>query len=64
MKKKEKAALSQIEWLESKLEEVEEKIKSKEYSAAVTQNELKDLYFQQGKYYSDLQLMKRVPEYD
>ncbi|ARC67273.1 hypothetical protein B14_200062 (plasmid) [Bacillus licheniformis] len=62
--KKEKAALSQIEWLERKLEEVSNKIKSKEDNAAVAQKELKELYFQQGKYYSELELMKRVRQYD
>jgi len=62
--KKEKAALSQVEWLERKLEEVKNKIKSKEDNAAVAQKELKELYFQQGKYYSELELMKRVRQYD
>ncbi|GIN55014.1 MULTISPECIES: hypothetical protein [Bacillus] len=62
--KKEKAALSQVEWLERKLEEVKSKIKSKEDNAAVAQKELKELYFQQGKYYSELELMKRVRQYD
>ncbi|MBU5262057.1 MULTISPECIES: hypothetical protein [Bacillus subtilis group] len=64
MKKKEKAALSQVEWLESKLQKIESKIKSIEDHAAVAQNELKELYFQQGKLYSEIELMKRVPQYD
>ncbi|KAF2421635.1 hypothetical protein [Bacillus subtilis] len=64
MKKKEKAALSQVEWLESKLQKIENKIKSIEDQSAVAQTELKDLYFQQGKLYSEIELMKRVPQYD
>ncbi|MED3627960.1 hypothetical protein P4478_12950 [Bacillus subtilis] len=64
MKKKEKAALSQVEWLENKLQKIENKIKSIEDQSAVAQTELKDLYFQQGKLYSEIELMKRVPQYD
>lgn len=58
------AALSQVEYLEKKLHELEKRIQSLEKNQQLTSSELKDLYFQKGKLYADVELMKRVPKYD
>ncbi|MEB2276958.1 hypothetical protein C2I27_03780 [Priestia megaterium] len=61
----EKAALSQVEYLEKQFQEVINKIKLAEVEPkSVQQQELHDLYFQKGKLYSEIELMKRVPSYD
>jgi hypothetical protein len=60
---KTKVALSQVEYLEKQFNEVKEKIISLENRQQLTHEELRELYFQKGKLYSDIELMKRVPKY-
>jgi hypothetical protein len=64
MKPLQKAALSQVEYLEKKLKEIDSKIESLLQSKEKADIEIRDLYFQKGKLYSELELMKRVPQYD
>lgn len=58
------AALSQVQYLEKKFQELEEKIECLETRQQLTSEEIRDLYFQKGKLYSEIELMKRVPKYD
>lgn len=53
-------ALSQVEYLEKKLEEIDKKIQEKDSHDP----ELFELYFKRGKLYSEIELLKRVPAYD
>lgn len=55
------SVLSQVEYLKKKLNNLENALENKK---DITSEELKDLYFQMGKLYSELELMKRVPKYD
>jgi hypothetical protein len=61
--KKKPAALSQVEYLERKLTMINDKINEIEESCNPLP-ELMELYFQKGKLFSELELMKRVPSYD
>ncbi len=61
---KKPAALSQVDYLKKKLKEIEDQIKQLEKGQDNPGAEIKDLYFQKGKLYSELELMKRVPSYD
>lgn len=58
------AALSQVEYLTKKLEETESRIKQVEASRLLSGSELVELFYQRGKLYSELELMKRVPHYE
>ncbi|PES56066.1 hypothetical protein COD93_29690 [Bacillus cereus] len=64
LKNKPKAALSQVEYLESKYAEINEQISGLEEQQKETEHDLHELYFQKGKIFADLELMKRVPEYE
>ncbi len=64
MEIKKPAALSQVDYLKKKLKEIEIHIKEMEQDPENKGNEIKDLYFQKGKLYSELELMKRVPDYE
>lgn len=59
-----KAALSQVEYLDKKLQEIEQQISQLENEQTSRSNALHELYFQKGKLFADLELMKRVPSYD
>lgn len=61
---KKPAALSQVHYLEQKLKRLEYGISDLENRQQLTGEEIKNLYFQKGKLYSELELMKRVPQYD
>lgn len=61
---KKKAALSQVEYLEKKLQEIEETINAQQEIADGCQDALNELYFQKGKLYAEIQLMKRVQPYE
>jgi hypothetical protein len=59
------SALSQVDYLQNKLNAVEDQIKLVETDPL--QQELIDiseLYFQKGKLYSEIELLKRVPAYE
>lgn len=58
------AALSQIEYLEQKLGQLENEIRSLENKQSLTSDQIRNLYFQKGKLYSEIELLKRVPQYD
>lgn len=60
---KKPAALSQVQYLEQKLKELEEQITQAEEEQKASGNVIKELYFKKGKLYSELELMKRVPHY-
>jgi|GEM_PF-4809602 len=64
MKPLKKAALSQVEYLEKKLQEIDQRIELLQRNKDEADIEIRDLYFQKGKLYSELELMKRVPQYD
>ena len=64
MKALQKAALSQVEYLEKKLKEIDQQIEILQHSKEKTDMEIRELYFKKGKLYSELELMKRVPQYD
>jgi hypothetical protein len=57
-------ALSQVDYLQSELALIDNKIEELEGKQNLTGKEIKDLYFQKGKLYSELELMRRVPEYE
>lgn len=57
------AALSQVDYLQEKLYELEALIRQVETDPHLSPNVLKDLYFQKGKVYSQMELMKRVTPY-
>ncbi|UYX56286.1 hypothetical protein M3Y14_34120 (plasmid) [Bacillus thuringiensis] len=61
---KPKAALSQVEYLQNKYDQVNERIISLETQQKKNDENLHDLYFQKGKIFADLELMKRVPVYE
>lgn len=61
---KKPAALSQVDYLQQKLNIIDNRIAELEQQQQLTGNEMKDLFFQKGKLYSELELMKRVPSYD
>lgn len=61
--KKAPAALSQVDYLQKQLNQLESLIDELENKQKVTGDELRDLYFKKGKLFSDLELMKRVPSY-
>lgn len=63
MEPKAPAALSQVQYLEKQFEEIENLIQNLEDKQEVTGKELRDLYFKKGKLFSDIELMKRVPNY-
>jgi predicted nuclease with TOPRIM domain len=60
---KKSAVPSQVQYLSSKLRRLENKLNRLETKQQLTNDEIKDLYFQKGKLYSELELMKRVPKY-
>lgn len=64
MSKTKSAALSQIEYLEKKMQEIEEKIQTQYEIADGCNNMLNELFFQKGKLYSEIELMKRVRPYE
>jgi hypothetical protein len=59
-----RAALSQLEYLQQKYDETMQKIQEMESKGVKCPQEYKDLLFQAGKLYSEIELMKRVPAYD
>lgn len=61
---KKPAALSQVQYLQKKLKKLDDKIYKLENKQQLTSEEIKDLYFQKGKLYSELELMRRVPSYE
>lgn len=61
---KKPAALSQVQYLEKKLQKLDDKIHKAEDKQQLASEEIKDLYFQKGKLYSELELMRRVPHYE
>lgn len=61
---KKPAALSQVQYLQKKLKKLDDKISKLENKQQLTSEEIKDLYFQKGKLYSELELMRRVPSYE
>jgi hypothetical protein len=58
------AALSQLEYLQKKYEETIHKIHEMESNGVTCPQEYKDLLFQAGKLYSEIELLKRVPAYE
>lgn len=61
---KPRAALSQVEYLQNKYDQVNERITSLETQQKKNDENLHELYFQKGKIFADLELMKRVPVYE
>lgn len=64
LQSKQKAALSQIEYLENKYIEINKQISALEKRQKEHDYNLHELYFQKGKIYADLELMRRVPKYE
>lgn len=58
------ASLSQVDYLKKKLELTEQRIHEVEESRLLSGTELVELFYQRGKLYSELELMKRVPSYE
>lgn len=59
-----KPALSQIEYLEKKLAEIDQQIQEQSDIVSKSSQKITDLFFQKGKIYSELELMKRVRPYE
>jgi hypothetical protein len=59
-----KAALSHTEYLEREFNKVKSRIRELESNARASAEELRELYFQKGKLYSDIELAQRIPSYE
>lgn len=57
------AALSQLQYLEKQFKKLEKKILRLEDKQNLTSEEIHELYFQKGKLFSEIELMKRIPNY-
>lgn len=59
-----KPALSQVEYLEKKLAEIDQQIQEQSDIVSKSNQKITDLFFQKGKIYSELELMRRVRPYE